>query len=133
MQQTDGLRALQDAMKIAGFVFFFLVIGVAAFLIIRKLIRAQQTDDKAGTRSTAAVISKRTVKKQQKRVMPTQYTSPFRIEETVWHYITFENERGVRTEYNVTKAQYDMIFEGDKGKLTANGSQFISFKKEGWE
>ena len=128
---TEQLKALEDAMKIAGFVFFFIVIGVAAFLIIRKLIRSQQTDDKAGTHMTATVISKRTVKKQQKRVMPAQYTSPYRIEETVWHYVTFENERGVRTEYNVTKAQYDMIFEGDKGRLTVNGSQFLGFKKEG--
>lgn len=132
MEKTEQLQALQDAMKIAGFIFFFLVIGVAAFFIIRKLIRSQQTDDLAGTHSTATVISKRCVTKQQRRTMPAQYSAAYRMEETVWHYVTFENERGVRTEYNVTKAQFDMLFEGDKGKLTVNGSRFISFQKEGW-
>ncbi|HBI85793.1 MAG TPA: hypothetical protein DDX71_05850 [Ruminococcus sp.] len=132
MEDTGHLQILQNGMKIAGVAIFCLAAGFVIYWIIRKIIRTYATGDAANSRKTVTIVSKRTEVKRQKRNLPGQYTAKYRMEETVWHYVTFETEYGIRTEYSVSREQYDMLFEGDKGKLTANGSTFVKFEKEGW-
>ncbi len=45
------------------------------------------------------------------------------------YYITFEVESGDRTELAVPSSEYGLIIEGDHGKLTFQGTRFLSFER----
>ena len=45
------------------------------------------------------------------------------------YYITFQVESGDRMELHVPAHEYGYIIEGDKGKLTFQGTRFLSFER----
>ena len=45
------------------------------------------------------------------------------------YYATFEFESGDRTELSLTGEQFGMLAEGDSGRLTFKGPQFLSFER----
>lgn len=46
------------------------------------------------------------------------------------YYVTFEVESGDRLEFNVSGSEYGLLSEGDTGKLTFQGTRYISFDRE---
>lgn len=46
------------------------------------------------------------------------------------YYVTFEVESGDRIELNVNGGEYGMLAEGDRGKLTLQGTRFLGFDRE---
>ena len=45
------------------------------------------------------------------------------------YYVTFEAESGHRTEFRVSGREYGSIAEGDQGKLTFQGTRYLSFDR----
>ena len=45
------------------------------------------------------------------------------------YYITFQVESGDRMELHIPAQEYGYIIEGDKGKLTFQGTRFLSFER----
>lgn len=45
------------------------------------------------------------------------------------YYITFEVESGDRMELELQGHQYGLLVEGDKGKLTFQGTRFLNFER----
>lgn len=45
------------------------------------------------------------------------------------YYITFQVESGDRMELNIPAHEYGYIVEGDRGRLTFQGTRFISFER----
>lgn len=45
------------------------------------------------------------------------------------HYITFELESGDRAEFSIPSSEYGLIIEGDRGKITFQGTRFLSFER----
>ena len=45
------------------------------------------------------------------------------------YYVTFEVESGDRMELRMQGNQYGMLVEGDKGKLTFQGTRYLEFKR----
>lgn len=46
------------------------------------------------------------------------------------YYVTFQVESGDRIEMSVSSSEYGMLAEGDEGKLTFQGTRYISFERE---
>lgn len=46
------------------------------------------------------------------------------------YYATFQVESGDRMEFSVTGAEYGMLAEGDSGRLSFQGTRFLSFERE---
>lgn len=46
------------------------------------------------------------------------------------YYVTFEAESGDRTEFRVSGREYGSMVEGDQGKLTFQGTRYISFDRD---
>lgn len=46
------------------------------------------------------------------------------------YYVTFEAESGDRKEFRVSGREYGSIAEGDQGKLTFQGTRYISFDRD---
>ncbi len=45
------------------------------------------------------------------------------------YYVTFEVESGDRMELHVNGNEYGMLVEGDKGKLTFQGTRYLGFNR----
>lgn len=45
------------------------------------------------------------------------------------YYITFQVESGDRLELNIPASEYGYIVEGDRGKLTFQGTRFLGFER----
>ena len=46
------------------------------------------------------------------------------------YYVTFQVESGDRIEFEVTGIEYGMLVEGDRGKLTFQGTQYLGFERQ---
>lgn len=46
------------------------------------------------------------------------------------YYVTFEKESGDRTEFAVSGREYGSMVEGDQGKLTFQGTRYVSFDRD---
>ena len=43
------------------------------------------------------------------------------------YYVTFQVESGDRMEFSVSGTEYGMLVEGDEGRLTFQGTRYLSF------
>ena len=46
------------------------------------------------------------------------------------YYVTFQVESGDRMEFSVSGSEYGMLVEGDEGKLSFQGTRFLSFDRQ---
>lgn len=46
------------------------------------------------------------------------------------YYITFQVQSGDRMELHVTGHEYGMLIEGDKGKLSFQGTRYLGFERQ---
>ena len=46
------------------------------------------------------------------------------------HYVTFQVESGDRMELSVMGTEYGLLVEGDTGRLTFQGTRYLSFERE---
>lgn len=49
---------------------------------------------------------------------------------TTWHYVTFEVASGDRMEFEVDGREYGMLIEGDRGRLTFQGTRYKGFERQ---
>ena len=52
------------------------------------------------------------------------------ISSSTWYYATFQVESGDRMEFSVSGAEYGLLAEGDQGKLSFQGTRYLSFERE---
>ena len=45
-------------------------------------------------------------------------------------YVTFEVESGDRMELSVVGSEFGLLVEGDKGRLTFQGTRYLGFERE---
>jgi hypothetical protein len=46
------------------------------------------------------------------------------------YHVTFEVESGDRMELSMSGSEYGMLAEGDTGRLTFQGTRYLSFERE---
>lgn len=46
------------------------------------------------------------------------------------YYVTFQVESGDRMELHVSGTEYGLLAEGDRGKLTFQGTRYLGFQRE---
>ena len=49
---------------------------------------------------------------------------------STWYYATFEAESGDRMAFAVSGREYGLLAEGDKGRLTFQGTRFLGFEQQ---
>lgn len=98
------------------FVFFIATFAFVFYNIISTTVKQKRINATSPTLTVdARAISKR-VNVRGKH----SYTS---------YYITFEFESGDRLELHVPAESYGYIIEGDRGRLTFKGNEFVSFDR----
>ncbi|MBD5084920.1 MAG: DUF2500 domain-containing protein [Clostridiales bacterium] len=46
------------------------------------------------------------------------------------HYVTFQVESGDRMEFHISGQEYGMLVEGDRGRLTFQGTRYLGFERQ---
>lgn len=99
-------------------VFFLVVFGMVIFGIIRSIREWNDNNHSPKLTVEARVVGRRQHRSGGRNT--SGHTS---------YYITFEVESGDRMELNVPVSQFGYIIEGDTGKLTFQGTRFLSFER----
>ncbi len=104
------------------FLMFFLVFGVFLVNIIRNI--AEWGKNNASPRLTvdATIVTKRDHRTHHHHGNGHSHISSN-------YYVTFEVESGDRMELRVSGSEYGMLAECDRGKLTFQGSRYLSFER----
>lgn len=102
------------------------IIVTAIFVVVFVKILSTHSKNKNSPKLTvdAEVVAKR------ERLSRNMHHSESHFDTmSTWYYITFQVESGDRMELSVSEYDYGMIIEGDRGKLTFQGTNFISFER----
>lgn len=97
-----------------------LVIGMFIYVIVSGIGSWHKNNNSPRLSVPVKIVTKRadTMYTHQEDMMSTSHTT---------YYVTFEVESGDRIELVVPSREYGFMVEGDQGKLTFQGTRYISF------
>ncbi|MBQ7005573.1 MAG: DUF2500 domain-containing protein [Clostridia bacterium] len=114
-----------DMFNIMFTVTFIIVIGVFAVTFIRGIMQWNKNNHSPRLTVDARVVAKRTnVSHHHHGGVHGGHSGS-----STTYYVTFEFESGDRLELKLQGYDYGMIVEGDNGKLTFQGTRFLSFER----
>lgn len=113
--------------EIAFFLVFFLVAGVIVFTIVQGLRQWNKNNHSPRLTVEAEVVTKRTEVTHHHN---SSGNGMGHSHSTTWYYATFQVESGDRMELAVGGGEYGMLAEGDRGKLTFQGTRYLGFERE---
>ena len=116
-----------DMFSVMFSIVFFMVIGVFAVVFVRGIMQWNKNNRSPRLTVPARVVAKRAdVSHHHHHDSGTHvgHTSTSTI-----YYVTFEIESGDRIELNVQGYDYGMLVEGDRGKLSFQGTRYLGFER----
>ena len=100
-------------------VIFVLVVGGVILTVVRGIGTWSKNNDSPRLTVSAQVVSKRTRVSGGSGDLMTSTT----------YYVTFQADSGDRMELPVGGADYGQLVEGDRGKLTFQGTRYLGFER----
>jgi uncharacterized membrane protein len=113
-----------DIFSILFSLVFFLVIGVFIFVLVKGIGQWNKNNNSPRLTVDAAIVAKR-----QHTSHHHHGTDMHMHHHSSSYYVTFQVESGDRMELHVPGNQYGLLIEGDRGKLTFQGTRFLSFQR----
>lgn len=111
---------------------FLFVFGAILFTAIRGIGTWHKNNNSPRLTVAASVVAKRTAVSHHTHAngggangMYGSHTSS-----STHYFATFQMESGDRMELSVSGSEYGMLAEGDRGKLTFQGTRYLSFERE---
>lgn len=104
------------------FLIFVLVFGVIIFGMIGSAKEWKKNNDSPVLVVEATVVAKRTN-------ISHHHHENMNSSSSTRYYVTFEVESGDRMEFGVRGAEYGLLIEQDRGKLTFQGTRYLEFKR----
>ena len=104
------------------FIVFFLVLGIIIAVIVKNILTWHKNNNSPRLTVDAEVVTKRM------SVSHHRHDNGINNYHT-WYYVTFQVESGDRMELSVSGQEYGLLAEGDQGRLTFQGTRFISFER----
>lgn len=108
------------------FVVAFVFILVMWFTVIRTVRRTVRQNDRSPRLTVeATVVGRRTDVSHYHQGDVSSHS----VNSYSTYYVTFEVESGDRMELCVSGQEYGMLIEGDRGRLTFQGTRFLDFQR----
>ena len=107
------------------FLVFALVIGVFVTVLVRGAGQWSRNNRSPRLTVTATVVAKRAHVSHHHHHHDMHHTST-----SSSYYVTFEVESGDRMELQVMGQEYGLLCEGDRGRLTFQGTRYLGFERE---
>ena len=101
---------------------FLLVFGVVIFGLIKGISQWNKNNHSPRLTVPATVVAKRTN-------VSHHHGANHGVHHSTSYYVTFQVESGDRMELHMAGHQYGLLVEGDRGKLTFQGTRFLSFER----
>ena len=115
------------SMPIIFTIMLVVILGFFAFIFISG-IKGWHENNKSPVLSVLAkLVAKRTKFSESSDLDANGMTTH---SSSTWYYVTFEVESGDRMEFSVQEKVYGLMAEGDRGKLTFQGTRFLGFERE---
>ncbi|MBR0137775.1 MAG: DUF2500 domain-containing protein [Erysipelotrichaceae bacterium] len=110
---------------------FLTVFGIVIYVFIQAFRQWHYNKQQPRLSVEATAVSKRTEVSTSSTPVAGDATGAhgFTSSSSTWYYVTFEVESGDRMEFSVSGSDYGMIAEGDFGKLSFQGTRFLSFER----
>ena len=116
-------------------VFIFIIFAIVIVGIITTAVRgvSQWSKNNASPRLTveAAVVGKRIDVTHHQHANAGDQTGAhgYHTTSSTSYYVTFQVESGDRMEFSVGGAEYGMLIEGDRGRLSFQGTRYLGFER----
>ncbi len=114
-------------MEIIFPLFFIGFFGVFIFIAVKGVAQWNKNNHSPRLSVPAKIVAKRTNVTHHHHNTGTDVHSHMHTDTS--YYVTFEFESGDRMELNMAGYEYGMLIEGDSGKLTFQGTRYISFER----
>ena len=117
---------MSGGFEIMFFLMFSLLIGMFILTVIRGISQWNKNNHSPRLTVEATVVAKR------EDVTHHQHNTgnhTMHLSTSTWYYVTFQVESGDRMELGVGGYEYGMLVEGDLGRLTFQGTRYISFER----
>ena len=115
---------------IIGIIFplmFFMVFAMFIVTAVKGISQWNKNNNSPKLTVAALIVAKRT---NISRHMHSGAGNHHHWHTTTTYYVTFEVESGDRMEFHVTGDEYGLLLEGDKGKLSFQGTRYLGFERE---
>lgn len=102
---------------------FALVLGMVIVSLVRTISQWSKNEQSPRLTTEAAVVAKRTSHRRtmsNKHHVGRDYTN---------YYVTFQFPSGDRLELEMKGPEYGLLVEGDKGRLTFQGTRYLGFER----
>lgn len=96
--------------------------GVIIAVIVKSLITWHKNNNSPRLIVDAEIVTKRI------SVSHNMHGNEAHVSHT-WYYVTFQVESGDRMELSVSGQEYGMLAEGDRGRLTFQGTRYLGFER----
>ena len=107
---------------------FLLVFGVVIFGLIKGISQWNKNNNSPRLTVPATVVAKRTNVSHHHHNHGVDHVGHHTSTSTSYD-VTFQVESGDRMELHMAGNQYGLLVEGDRGKLTFQGTRFLSFER----
>ena len=113
-----------------GIVFVMFVV-VFLVIIIKGLTQWNKNNHSPRLTVDATVVAKRMDVSHHRHANAGDATGAhsYHTSTSTTYYVTFEVESGDRMELHVPGTEYGMLIEGDKGRLTFQGTRYLGFER----
>ena len=102
---------------------FVIIIGMFILTAVKGIGTWNKNNNSPRLTVSAVVVAKRTDVSHHHSENSVHSSS-------TWYYATFQVESGDRMEFSVSGAEYGLLAEGDQGKLSFQGTRYLSFERE---
>ena len=109
------------------FIVFALVIGMFIVVIVRGISEWNKNNHSPRLIVDATVVTKRTNVSHHHHA--NAGNSGFHSSTSTTYYVTFQVESGDRMEMHVSGNEFGMLVEGDRGKLSFQGTRYLGFER----
>ena len=107
---------------------FLLTFGIILTVIIKGISQWNKNNHSPRLTVPATVVAKRTNVSHHHHNHGVDHVGHHTSTSTTY-YVTFQVESGDRMELHMAGHQYGLLVEGDRGKLTFQGTRFLSFER----
>ena len=113
-------------------VLFILVFGVIIFTLAKGISTWNKNNHSPRLTVEAKIVAKRQNTTHHNHPTAGDVTGAhgYHTTSSTSYYVTFQVESGDRMEMAVSGLEYGMIAEGDEGKLTFQGTRYLSFDRK---
>ncbi|MBR2049019.1 MAG: DUF2500 domain-containing protein [Oscillospiraceae bacterium] len=106
---------------------FFLVFGMILMTLIRGIKEWNQNNHSPRLTVPASIVAKRT---NVSRHRHNGAGGHHHHTTSTSYYVTFQFESGDRLELRISGQEYGLLVEGDRGKLTFQGTRYLGFERQ---